>query len=159
MGTHYKGLKSEERVLNTYIKLQRASESLNTMLARQLAEHDLTISQFGVLEILHHKGPHNQKSIAQKLLKTGGNITLVIENLSKRNYVERRRCTEDRRNIYIDLSDEGRALIEEVFPKHLAKVMSAFEGIDDDALQTLDDECKRIGMRAKSLSENCNEKS
>ena len=159
MGTHYKGNKNEERVLNTYIKLQRASESLNTMLARQLAEFDLTISQFGVLELLHHKGPHNQKSIAQKLLKTGGNITLVIENLSKRNYVERRRCTEDRRNIYIDLSNEGRTLIEDVFPKHLAKVMSAFEDVSEGALQTLDDECKKIGLKARGLSESASDKS
>ncbi len=87
MGTHYDGSESEVKTLNAFIKLMRASESINNRLNRHLAEQDLTVSQFGVLEALLHLGPLNQKSLAEKLLKSGGNITLVIDNLEKSGWV------------------------------------------------------------------------
>ncbi len=44
----------------------------------------LTESQFGVLDSLFHLGPMKQKEIGKKILKSGGNITMVINNLEKR---------------------------------------------------------------------------
>ena len=41
----------------------------------------MTVSQFGVLEALHHLGPLRQGEISAKLLRSGGNITLVVDNL------------------------------------------------------------------------------
>ena len=56
-----------------------------------MAAFDLTISQFGVLEALYHKGPLCQRDIAAKILKSTGNITMVIDNLEKRELVRRER--------------------------------------------------------------------
>ncbi|MDZ7691878.1 MAG: hypothetical protein U5K69_12250 [Balneolaceae bacterium] len=52
MGTHYKGTDEEKATLNAFIKMTRASESINTRLNRHLADADITVSQFGVLEAL-----------------------------------------------------------------------------------------------------------
>ena len=90
MGTHFKGSKSATRALDTYIKLVRAAESVLSRVHRQTTG-DLTVSQFGVLEALHHLGPMHQRKIGSKLLKSGGNITMVIDNLERRGLVERHR--------------------------------------------------------------------
>src|SRR5699024_12280342 len=66
-----KGNKKEVKTLNAFIKLTRASESINDRLNRHHAEQNLTVSQFGVLEALLHLGSLNQKALGKKLLKSG----------------------------------------------------------------------------------------
>ena len=70
--------------LNTYTKLMRAAESVTNRVNRFMSAANLTISQFDVLEALYHKGPLCQRDIAAKILKSTGNITLVIDNLESR---------------------------------------------------------------------------
>ena len=89
MGTHYKGAEQEERALNVFIKLMRASESLTSRINRHLISRNITVSQFGILETLYHLGPLNQCDIARKILRSGGNITFVIDNLEKSGLVRR----------------------------------------------------------------------
>jgi MarR family transcriptional regulator, 2-MHQ and catechol-resistance regulon repressor len=110
MGTHYKGSEDEVLTLNAFIKLMRASESINNRLNRHLSENDLTVSQFGTLEVLLHLGPLNQRSIGEKLLKSGGNITMVIDNLEKNELVERKPDPNDRRAVMIHLTKKGNRL-------------------------------------------------
>nr|NIP73420.1 MarR family transcriptional regulator [Gammaproteobacteria bacterium]NIR98346.1 MarR family transcriptional regulator [Gammaproteobacteria bacterium]NIV21028.1 MarR family transcriptional regulator [Gammaproteobacteria bacterium] len=83
MGTHYKGDPAEVAALDAYIKLARAAESVIARIHRRTAS-GLTVSQFGVLEALYHLGPMHQRMIGAKLLKSGGNVTMVIDNLEKR---------------------------------------------------------------------------
>lgn len=147
MGTHYEGTEKEEQTLNAFIKLMRATESINNRLNRQLAEQDLTVSQFGVLEALLHLGPLNQKALGEKLLKSGGNITLVIDNLEKSGWVERQRDPEDRRSMLIHLTEEGKKLIRSYFPKHLEHIMKEFEPLTSKELEKLAEMCKKIGRK------------
>ena len=95
--TQYKGSRDEVRALSAFVKLIRASESVSARIHRHLADAGLTVSQFGVLEALYHLGPLSQSEIAKKVLKSTGNITLVIDNLEKRDLVKRERQKEDRR--------------------------------------------------------------
>ena len=147
MGTHYEGTPKEEKTLDAFIKMMRASESINNRLNRQLSDNDLTISQFGVLEALYHLGALNQKALAEKLLKSGGNITLVIDNLEKNGWVERQRNPEDRRSILIHLTPEGEKLIKDYFPRHLNHIMNEFNILSDKELEQLACICKKLGLQ------------
>jgi MarR family 2-MHQ and catechol resistance regulon transcriptional repressor len=147
MGTHYQGSKREEKTLNAFIKLMRATDSLNNRLNRQLSDVGLTISQFGVLEALLHLGPLNQKALGEKLLKSGGNITLVIDNLEKSGWVERHQDPEDRRSMLIHLTDEGEEFISNYFPKHLARIKKEFDVLSDEELEQLGNICKKLGLQ------------
>jgi MarR family 2-MHQ and catechol resistance regulon transcriptional repressor len=121
--THYDGTASERRALNTFITLLRAAESVSGRLIALVADQTgLTITQFGVLEALLHLGPMCQKDLATKQLKTGGNITLVVDNLEKRKLVRRVRSTEDRRMITVHLTPSGRKTISDYFPSHVAAI-------------------------------------
>lgn len=147
MGTHYKGTKEEVRALNTYIKLMRAAESVTARLNPRIASYGLTVSQFGVLEALYHLGPLCQHELAKKLLKSSGNITLVIDNLEKRGFVRRRRERVDRRLVRVRLTPRGRRLIQDIFPGHVAAIvreMSALTSREQDTLARL---CRKLGLK------------
>lgn len=145
MPTHYTGTREEILALNTFIKLTRATESLNARLAQRNTHPGLTTSQFGVLEVLYHLGPMCQSELGSKLLKSGGNITLVIDNLEKHGLVHRERGIEDRRFITVSLTDAGRALITEVLPGHVQAITEEMSVLSNDELRELGDLCRKLG--------------
>ncbi|MEX0895204.1 MAG: MarR family transcriptional regulator [Balneolaceae bacterium] len=147
MGTHYKGTRDEVVTLNAFIKLMRATETVNIHLNRHLAENNLTVSQFGTLEVLLHLGPLNQSAIGEKLLKSGGNITMVIDNLVKNEWVKRERDPEDRRAVLIHLTDKGKTFIENFFPKHLSRIREEFSVLTLDEKKELARICKKLGKK------------
>src|SRR5437868_4309968 len=83
--------------LDTYVKLVRATESVVARVTRPLAAVGLTEGQFGVLEMLLHLGPLSQREIGRKQFRSGGNVTVVVDNLEKRGLVHRERDRDDRR--------------------------------------------------------------
>lgn len=147
MGTHFNGSKSDVNTLNAFIKLMRSVESMNNRLNRHLAEADLTVSQFGVLEVLHHLGPLNQRTIGEKLLKSGGNITMVVDNLEKCGHVKREKDPTDRRAVLIHLTDKGETFIKDFFPKHLEKIKEEFSVLTEDEKKELGKLCKKLGVQ------------
>ncbi|MCP9291274.1 MULTISPECIES: MarR family winged helix-turn-helix transcriptional regulator [Gracilimonas] len=147
MGTHYDGTDEEKSTLNAFIKLMRASESLNGRLSRHLSDANLTVSQFGTLEALLHLGPLNQRELGQKLLKSGGNITLVIDNLQKNGLVEKKTDPNDRRAVIISLTKKGRSFIEEFFPQHLDKIKEEFSCLSIKEKEQLAGICKKLGQK------------
>jgi MarR family transcriptional regulator, 2-MHQ and catechol-resistance regulon repressor len=146
MPTHYRGSSDEVRALNAYIKLVRAAESLIGRMSQKLADDGLTISQFGALEALHHLGPMSQRRLGEKLLKSSGNITMVVDNLQKRGLVERRRDSQDRRVVTVLLTDAGQKLIAEIFPQHLGAIMAEIGVLDAGEQDELSRLCRRIGL-------------
>ena len=111
--------------LLTYVKLMRAANTARTVAASQLAGSGLTLTQFAVLEALYHLGPMSLSEIAQKVLTTGGNLTMVVGNLEKSGLAKRQRSPQDQRVLVVHLTSEGKALIRRVFPQH-AKVLTEF---------------------------------
>lgn len=146
MPTHYKGSRKEIDTLNTFIKMTRATESINNRLSRHLGDENLTVSQFGILEALLHIGPQNQKELGKKILKSGGNITLVIDNLEKRNLATRKTDPCDRRAVIIELTEKGKTFIEEFFPKHVEKIVDEYSVLSPEELKELGRLCKKVGI-------------
>src|SRR5262245_26461965 len=101
MGTHHLGPDAEIRALDAFIKLSRAADTINAHALSSNTETGLTTSQFGTLEALYHLGPMCQTEIGRKILRSSGNITLVIDNLEKRGLVRRERAEDDRRRVSV----------------------------------------------------------
>lgn len=139
--------KSTYRALNTYTKLMRAAESVTSRVHRVLAEPKLTLSQFGVLEALYHKGPLCQRDIGSKILKSSGNITLVIDNLEKQNLVSRVRDENDRRYFAVNLTKTGTDLIAKVFADVAAAIVKEMASLEEDEQELLGQLCKKLGMK------------
>ncbi len=152
MGTHYNGNGDEIRALDCFIKLVRASESVNYGIVRQIQAAGLTESQFGVLEALLHLGSLNQNQIAKKILKSGGNITLVIDNLTKNGLVAREKRDSDRRCYWVSLTAKGQKLIEEIFPVHVRSITERMSVLNADEQAELGRLCRKLGCNQKEKS-------
>jgi MarR family 2-MHQ and catechol resistance regulon transcriptional repressor len=146
MSTHYHGTQPEKDALDVYIKLSRAAESVETHVNSHLKNYGLTWSQFGVLEALFHLGPLHQQDLAAKILKSSGNLTLVIDNLVKRGLVERERDQGDRRFITVCLSEAGHQLISGIFPDHVTQVVAAIGVLTPAEQQQLAQLCRKLGL-------------
>jgi MarR family 2-MHQ and catechol resistance regulon transcriptional repressor len=86
--------------------------------------------------------------VGQKILKSSGNMTLVIDNLVKRGYVVRQRRADDRRCIDIHLTDSGRALITAIWPQHVAGVVNTFAALSAEEQGQLAALCRKVGLGA-----------
>jgi MarR family 2-MHQ and catechol resistance regulon transcriptional repressor len=146
MGTQYKGTEKEMTALNTFIKLLRAAESTLSRVNASLSKYKLTESQYAILDALYHIGPLFQKDLGNKLLKTGGNITLVIDNLEKRKLVLRERREQDRRYFTIHLTKQGKSLFQKVFPGYLKSVIGEMQKLSKSDQVELQRLCKIIGL-------------
>lgn len=131
--------------LKTYIKMMRAAETVTAITHRHLEKEKLTITQFGVLEILYHLGPMCQRDVAKKNLKSTANITTVADNLEKRGLVQRRRSNEDRRYIDLHLTQSGKDLIERIFPGHRQGVIQSFSVLTEEEQIQFAYLCKKLG--------------
>jgi MarR family 2-MHQ and catechol resistance regulon transcriptional repressor len=149
MPTHYAGTTEEVLALNTFIKLTRAVQSLEARLSQGGTTEHLTQTQFGVLETLYHLGPLCQGEISSKLLKSGGNITLVVDNLEKQGLVQRERDQHDRRTVTVSLTPAGRELISRTFPQHLAAIVKEMSILTAEEQETLGDLCRKLGKQQR----------
>jgi len=154
MGVHLARTQEETRALSTYIKLIRAADSLLVRLQHGGTMGGLTVTQFGTLELLLHKGPLPQHEICRKLLKSGGNITLVVDNLVKKGLVVRQRSTRDRRVVMVRLSAAGRRLIEELFPAHARAIAREFSALSAEEQEILGRLCRQLGCQDEMIPEN-----
>ena len=146
MGTRHRGAIEEINALNAFIKLQRSAESVSARIHAVLPE-GLTITQFGVLEAIYHIGPLCQSELAEKLLKSSGNLTLVVDNLEKAGYVRRERDAADRRFVVVKLTEKGHAFIAVIFPKVVANVTREMGALSSTELADLGRLCKKIGLQ------------
>jgi MarR family transcriptional regulator, 2-MHQ and catechol-resistance regulon repressor len=147
MGTRHRGTNEEINALNAFIKLQRAAESVSSRVHAALPG-GLTVTQFGVLETLHHLGPLCQGELAEKLLRSGGNLTLVVDNLEKAGLVTRERDPADRRFVVVKLTARGSEFISGLFPKIVANVVREMSQLSGTELNDLGRLCKKVGLRA-----------
>ena len=150
MRDRYQGNKTETRALKTYVKLMRAAESVTARIHRHLSSTGLTISQFAVLEALYQLGPLSQREIGKKILRSSGNITMVIDNLEKNRLVMRERNEADRRFFIVHLTDKGYDLIKRVFPPHAAVITEDLSALTAGEQDTLGRLCKKLGLSGKT---------
>jgi MarR family 2-MHQ and catechol resistance regulon transcriptional repressor len=147
MPTHFTGSRAEMRALNTFIKLTRCTNSLLARLAERNTVGDLTYSQFAVLEALYHLGPMTQGEISQKVLKSGSNMTTVIDNLERDVLVRRERDANDRRVIHVHLTEAGSKKVNVVLPGHVAALVEEFSVLSSSEQEMLGALCKKLGTR------------
>lgn len=140
----YAGTAQERLGLRTFVKLVRAANGLSARLNRPLSQAGLTESQFGVLEALHHVGPLHQRELAGKILRTHGNVTLVVDQLERQGLVRRERGSADRRFVRVHLTDAGTALVRELFPAHAARLAVEMSVLTQDEQRELGRLCRRL---------------
>lgn len=131
--------------LKALVVLSRGTQSVRRKEMQTIKFGGLTPSQFGVLEVLYHKGDLRIADIIQKMLSTGGNMTVIIDNLEKDGLIKRYQAEDDKRSTIVSLTEKGKTLIESIFPIHLENINHIFSVLDEDEKTTLIKIMKKLG--------------
>ena len=126
------------------IGLGRAYRNAHKRSMRMFYDYGLTMPQFTVLEVLYSKGDLTVKQIINKVLSSGGSMTVVIRNLEQQGLVCRRENPDDRRSYLISISSDGRRLMDKVFPLHMQNLSEVFSVLTDEEKDTMVGMLKRI---------------
>ncbi|GIO45012.1 MarR family winged helix-turn-helix transcriptional regulator [Paenibacillus apis] len=140
----------QQDALNLHIALTRASQWVNAHMDKDIRRFGLTRSEFGVLELLYHKGAQPIQQIGGKVLMSSGNITYVVDKLEKRGFVRRNASKEDRRLIYAEITEEGTAFIQEAFPKHAEVIAEVMSGLSEEERRIAAELLKKLGRHAQA---------
>ena len=138
--------------LKLYIVLSRAHKAINETTNQFIQQQGVNPTEFGVLELLYHKGSQTLQQIGQKILLASGSITYVVDKLESRGYLVRTACAKDRRVTYAEISDEGRAFMEKVFPIHEQRMHELMSVLTSEEKEVAIELLKKLGLSIKDLS-------
>jgi len=137
--------------LKLFIVLSRAFEAIEKQIIKNVKEYGLNLTEFAVLELLFHKGDQPIQKVGQKILLASSSITYVIDKLENKNYLTRKACPTDRRVIYASITDEGRKLMEDIFPKHKEAMSKIMGGLNTREKELVTEKLKKLGLYAQQL--------
>ncbi len=151
MGENKENVKNNNELsLDLFIVLARAYNSVIAHSTRSIQSYGLNSTEFGVLDLLYHKGPQPLQKIGEKVLISSGNITYVVDKLQNKKLLVRIASPDDRRVIFADLTEEGKAFIEDVFPQHQNTIVDSVAGLDLEEKRQVIELLKKLGLSAES---------
>jgi MarR family 2-MHQ and catechol resistance regulon transcriptional repressor len=138
---------------HVWLVMMKAMRALTRYAAAGIEETGLGLSDFGVLEILLHKGPLPVNTIGPIVDLTPGSISIAVDRLFAKGLVSRVESSEDRRVRIVALTARGKALIDSAFRKHSGQMRKAFAELSPEELRGLEAALKKVGKRAAKLME------
>ncbi|MDX1675683.1 MAG: MarR family transcriptional regulator [Longimicrobiales bacterium] len=138
-----------DTALKLWVVLNRAHSAVEAHAEADVARHGLSLAEFGALEALYTKGPLLVGELQRKVLKSSGGMTYVLDRLQDKGYVQRRPCETDRRAIYAELTEEGEALLDRIFPLHARTLETAQSTLTPAEQREATELLKRLGRGAE----------
>src|SRR5580700_4027708 len=138
---------------HVWLVMMKAMRALTRYAASGIEETGLGLSDFGVLEVLLHKGPLPVNTIGPIVDLTPGSISTAVDRLVARGLVSRVESSEDRRVRIVALSARGKDLIDSAFRKHSLQMRRVFSELSPEELRGLETALKKVGKRAAALME------
>ena len=97
------------------LNILRTNDQFQNRFGRLFREYGLTSSQYNVLRILRGEGkPMPCLEVADRMIQVVPAITGLIDRLEKQELVRRERCTEDRRVVYIEITEKALELLKKM---------------------------------------------
>jgi len=129
--------KEIDTIFRCWIELSRIQIKVRSKESLYFESHGLTMHQFGILEILFHRGKQSVGTVTKLMLSSAGNITVVIKNLEKKGFLEIEKNPNDKREKILSITDSGSKLISKIFPKHIENMRETFSGVSKEEMQVL----------------------
>ncbi|MCR4585981.1 MAG: MarR family transcriptional regulator [Lachnospiraceae bacterium] len=98
---------------------------------------DISNNDMHIMEAIGIGDPQNMSSIAAKLYVTVGTLTVNMNSLEKKGYIERKRSTEDKRVVYVTLTEKGRKAFFHHRDFHKSMIHAAVRGLEQDEMEAL----------------------
>lgn len=127
------------------IVMSKMVDSIQGKLSGHWKDLDINNTEFFVLYALDANGPLTIQEIASKVHITSGTMTYVIDKLQEKNYIARVRCEEDRRKIFIEMTDNGKSFWDETLKSHTVQLESIFSHVTEEDMLKLIELMKIVG--------------
>jgi MarR family transcriptional regulator, 2-MHQ and catechol-resistance regulon repressor len=142
---------AQATALKLWVVLSRAQNSVQAHLQQSVSAHQLTLTEFAILEVLYHKGPLLLGEVQRRILVSSGGVTYLVDRLTQKGLVERRDCPQDRRARYAALTAAGEELIDRIFPEHAACIERAMSGLTLEEQRTATTLLRTLGLAAEEM--------
>ena len=136
---------------HVWLVMMKAMRALTRYAAAGIEETGLGLSDFGVLEVLLHKGPLPVNMIGPIVDLTPGSISTAVDRLVAKGLVSRVESAEDRRVRIVALTPSGKDLVASAFRKHSGQMKRVFGELSPEELRSLEVMLKKVGKRAAAL--------
>lgn len=135
----------EHMELKLLIGLHRVCNEIDRRSSRIFTQYGLSLGQFAVLEALYHKGDLSVGQVQKKILSTSGTIPVIVSNLEKRGLLERLQDVTDKRKCLLHITEEGKKLVEEVFPENKKVIIDSMTNWSDEEKEQMLKILKKFG--------------
>ena len=126
-----------DKAMRTWVQIYKTYNRFSTEELKYFLNHELTFNQFKVLEVLYHRGDLNIGDITKLSLSTPGNITVVIRNLKRDNWITSISDPKDKRANILSITQKGKDKMSKLFPQHSQNIHDYMDILDDEELDTL----------------------
>jgi MarR family 2-MHQ and catechol resistance regulon transcriptional repressor len=137
-----------------WLVMMKAHRTLERLAIRSIESFDVGLSDFGVMELLLHKGPQPVNEIGRRIGLTSGAITTAVDRLESCQLVAREAHPSDRRARVVRLTAKGREHAAKLFAGHKAAMDAAASGLAKAERATLIRLLKKLGVSAGGRGES-----
>ena len=138
---------------HVWLVMLKAMRALTRYAAAGIEGTGLGASDFGVLEVLLHKGSLPVNTIGPIVDLTPGSISIAVDRLVEKGLVSRVESAEDRRVRIVALTPRGKDLIVPAFRKHTGQMKKVLSGLSREELRAFEVALKKVGKHADALME------
>src|SRR5437867_8502141 len=135
-----------------WLVLMKAHRALERLATQSIESLDVCLSDFGVMELLLHKGPQPVNEIGRRIELTSGAITTAVDRLEARGLVTREAHESDRRARIVRLTARGKNEAAKAFGVHKTGMDLAASGLSKTERATLIQLLRKLGISAAELS-------
>ena len=140
--------KAQMEAPRLWLVLSRCHRALSQIAERSIEEAGLCLTDFAALEALLHKGPLTITEIQGKVLLASGSMTAAVDRLETKGLIIRSPAPSDRRATVLELTPDGRRLVEKVFRRHAAALEAGMAVLKSSEKQQLHALLKKLGLFA-----------
>jgi MarR family 2-MHQ and catechol resistance regulon transcriptional repressor len=132
--------------LKTITILFRATNAMEAMIKEDVSTYQLNPTEFGVLEALYHLGPLNVQEIVNKVLIANSSMSYVLDELEKKQWIQRIKDIHDARVRKVSLTNQGVILMDDIYPTHVQTLRKRLNRLTSEEETLLQNLLKKIGI-------------
>lgn len=145
------GANETDLSLKLFVIMSRSFQSVQKRVIEDISRYGLNQTEFAVLELLYNKGSQPIQKIGKKILLASSSMTYVIDKLEKKQLIERKACSEDRRVTYAHITDKGNKVMNDIFPQHAKALNNIFGSLSIEEKKSLIKQLKKVGLYAEEI--------
>jgi DNA-binding MarR family transcriptional regulator len=114
-------------------KIRNIAKYLNEYTKDHLKCYNLTLGRFHVLRVIIESQPVSMGDIHNELHMANSTVTVIVDYLHEAGLVKRKRDTEDRRVVLLEITEKGRKIMESLLEKRQVFMKKALLDMEDSA--------------------------